>query len=408
VTRAAVGRTAGLLAVIVLVALNLRSVLAATAPVLPQIRSELGLSGVQAGLLTTLPVLCFAFCAPPAAAVVRRLGVPSALLLALVGIALTTALRPIGGTGVLMAGTLLIGICVTIGNVAVPVTIKRDLSPRVGLATGLFTAGMCLGAAVTAGLMEPLAGWLGWRVALAGWALLALVAALTWHLVARSEPPAAVQHTEDEALPEVRSRAGVWRQPRAWTVAAFLAVQSCAYLSLTAWLPTLLVDTAGVSSTTGGAAMSMFQLLGIAGTLLVPVFVTRFTDQVPVALGVCLMWGTTIAGLLLLPSLWPLWTFVGGLSHGAGISLTFTLVALRAVNADVAASLSGMVQFVGYGVGATAPVVVGALYGMTGSWTVPLSLLLIGMVGMAVAGVIGGRDVPVTAARPQQDVPASR
>jgi CP family cyanate transporter-like MFS transporter len=395
-TRRGPGPTTALLAAIVVVALNLRGVLSAAAPVLPQVRGDLGLSEVQAGLLTTLPVLCFAVFAPPAAAFVRRLGAHRAMLLALAGIAVTTALRPWGGTAVLLLGTLLVGVCLTIGNVAVPVTIKRDLSSRVGLATGLYTAAMCLGAALTAGLTEPLAGWIGWRGALAVWAVLALAAVLAWRPVTRRVSPAA-EPAEPEVLPLVRPRAGVWRQPRAWAVAAFLAVQSCAYMSLTAWLPTLLVDSAGVSLKTGGIAMSAFQLLGIGGTLLVPVLVGRFRDQVPVCLGVCLIWGTTLAGLMLMPSLWPLWIVVGGLSHGAGISLSLTLVALRAVDADVAASLSGMVQFVGYGVGATAPVIVGAVYGATGSWTVPLSLLLVGVVGMAAAGAVAGRDAPVTA-----------
>jgi CP family cyanate transporter-like MFS transporter len=389
-----------LLVVIVIVALNLRSVIAAAAPVLPQIRQELGLSEVQAGFLTTLPVLCFAFFAPPAAALVRRLGAHTALLLALVGIAVFTALRPLGGVALLLGGTLLAGICLTIGNVAVPVTIKRDLPARVGLATGLYTAGMCLGAAVTAGLVEPLAGAYHWRTALAAGALPALLAVVVWHVAGRDRSAVSVDADVEEALPHVGRPAGVWRQPRAWAIAGFLAAQSCAYLSLTAWLPTMLVDTVGVSLKTGGAAMAAFQLLGIAGTLLVPMMIPRFRDQVPVVLGVCLIWGTTIAGLLLAPSLWPLWTVIGGVSHGAGISMALTLIALRAATADVAASLSGMVQFIGYGVGALAPVVVGALYGITGSWGPPLTLLLVLLLGMAAAGVMGGRNVPVGAVVP--------
>jgi CP family cyanate transporter-like MFS transporter len=388
--------TGALLVTIVLVALNLRGVLSATAPVLPEVTSDLGLSEARAGLLTTVPVLCFALFAPPAAALVRRFGVRRSVVLALAGVALATALRPVGGAALLLAGTLLVGICLTVGNVAVPVMIKRAVPARVGLATGLFTAGMCLGAALTAGLTEPLAGRVGWRAALGGWALLAVIGAVAWQVVTREQPAAGEPVPAGALSPQVRGRS-VWGQPRAWTLAAFLAVQSCAYFSLTAWLPLLLADRAGVSLHTGGVAMSAFQLLGIAGTLLVPVLVGRFRDQVPVATGAAALWGVTVAGLLLAPSLWPLWTFIGGLSHGAGISTAFTMVALRAADAGVAASLSGMVQFVGYGVGATAPVVVGALYGATGSWTLPLSLLLVGIVGMAAAGSVGGRDVPVTA-----------
>jgi CP family cyanate transporter-like MFS transporter len=256
---------------------------------------------------------------------------------------------------------------------------------------------MCLGAALTAGLTEPLAGRLGWRPALGLWSVLAVVAALAWYVGTRGGPRVGRAVLSGHQLPRQGRRRSVWRQPRAWILAAFLAVQSCTYFSLTAWLPTLLVDTAGVSLHTGGVAMSIFQLLGIAGTLLVPVLAGRCRDQVPVAVGVCLLWGVTVAGLLLVPSLWPLWTVIGGLSHGGGISLAFTLVALRSADADVAASLSGMVQFVGYGLGAMAPVMIGALYGATGSWTVPLSVLLVGIAGMAAAGMVGGRDVPVQA-----------
>ncbi|MHA6631659.1 MFS transporter [Pseudonocardia sichuanensis] len=381
---------------IVLVAMNLRGILSATAPVLPEIREDLGLSEAQAGLLTTIPVLCFAVFAPPAAALVRRLGTRRALVLALVGIAVTTAVRPLGGTAVLLSGTLVAGVCLTVGNVVVPVTIKRDLSARVSLATGLFTGGMCLGAAITAGLTQPLASWAGWRGALALWASLTLAAVLVWHVATRPRVPVLDGITAARALQPARPRVRVWRQTRAWAVGAFLAAQACAYMSLTAWLPTLLVDSADVTSKTGGLAMSAFQLLGIAGTLLVPVVVGRFRDQVPVAMSVCVLWGMTIAGLMLFPQLWPVWILVGGLSHGSGISLALSLVPLRAADADVAATLSGMVQLVGYGVGATAPVIVGAVYGASGSWTVPLAVLLVPVLGMAASGLVAGRDIPVT------------
>ncbi|MFN8203143.1 MAG: hypothetical protein U0S48_11285 [Solirubrobacteraceae bacterium] len=60
-------------AALLLVALNLRLPLAGVGPVLDDLRATLGLSNAAAGLLTTLPILCFGVAAAGAPAVVRRL-----------------------------------------------------------------------------------------------------------------------------------------------------------------------------------------------------------------------------------------------------------------------------------------------------------------------------------------------
>jgi CP family cyanate transporter-like MFS transporter len=54
-------------AALVLAAVNLRLAVTSVGPVLAEIRSGLGMSGTVAGLLTSLPVVCFAsvgFAAP--------------------------------------------------------------------------------------------------------------------------------------------------------------------------------------------------------------------------------------------------------------------------------------------------------------------------------------------------------
>ena len=56
---------------IVLIALNLRGPIVATAPVLDQMSADLGLGAVVAGLLTSIPVLCFALASPAATSTVR-------------------------------------------------------------------------------------------------------------------------------------------------------------------------------------------------------------------------------------------------------------------------------------------------------------------------------------------------
>jgi CP family cyanate transporter-like MFS transporter len=54
-----------------------------------------------------------------------------------------------------------------------------------------------------------------------------------------------------------------------------------------------------------------------------------------------------------------------------------------------------MVQFIGYGVGAVAPIVLGVVLARTGSWTPPLALLAAAAVVMLLAGLVAGRGKTV-------------
>ena len=53
-----------LLAAVLLYALNLRAPITALAPVVDDVRADLGLSAATVGLLTGIPVLCFALATP--------------------------------------------------------------------------------------------------------------------------------------------------------------------------------------------------------------------------------------------------------------------------------------------------------------------------------------------------------
>ena len=382
-----------LLVGVVLVALNLRGPVAAVSPVLSEVGAALGLSTQAAGLLTALPVLCFAAAAPLVGALARRTGAEVAVLLGLAGIAVGTVLRSAAGPVLLFAATVLLGVGITVGNVLIPVIIKQRFADRVGTVTGVYIAALIGGAATTAAVTAPLAGAVGWRAGLGLWALLTVAAAGTWAVVvrARAAPPASTAGTlEPAGWP-----GSVWRQPTAWAVAGFFAAQSTVYFTMTAWLPTLLVQDAGVDRRAAGAGLSTYQLVGIAGTLLVPSLAARLRRQRGLAVGVAALSALPLVGLLAAPTAWPLWTGLGGLAQGAGISLATTLIVLRTRAASATRRLSAMAQAVAYGVAAAGPVLVGAIYGSTRSWTLPLLVLLGVAALMGAAGVVAGRQVTV-------------
>ncbi|MCD1143842.1 MFS transporter [Kocuria sp. LUK] len=364
---------AGLLLVCIgLVALVLRTPIVAVAPVLGQLRDELGITAAQAGLLTTVPVLCFAVASPLASLAIRRLGVEFAITATLVGVLAGVLVRSAGGVGAALAGTVVIGLAITVGNIAVPLLIRRDFPPhRHSAATGLYTAALNIGSTLAAVLTAPLAEAAGWRLALAASASAVLAGVVVWWLTAgrRAVVPGAVSR------PAPAGRAPAGGRWAAAGLAAGFSGQAFAYYGVTAWLPSLLGDTVGMTVVGAGAASSFFQVFAIAGGLGVPLAARRFsTARVAAAIGV--LWLSLPVGLLLAPAQWWAWTALGGVAQGGGITVIFVAIMQLARDNASAGRISAVVQSVGYGFGALAPTVVGAVQARTGSWTAALLVVL--------------------------------
>lgn len=111
---------------------------------------------------------------------------------------------------------------------------------------------------------------------------------------------------------------------------------------------------------------------------MVPVLAGRSANQRWLVIITVVSMVTGFSGLLLLnTALLPLWILLTGIGSGATISLALTFFVLRSHNAQQAAELSGMAQSIGYLLAATGPTLFGFIHDVTGSWGVPLFLLII-------------------------------
>jgi len=105
-----------ILIALIALGLNLRSPLTTIAPVTTQLRDSLHISSTVAGLLTSIPILCFGVLTPMPSAVIARLGIEKAVMLTLLATMLGTLIRPAGGILIAMIGTLILSVALTIGN----------------------------------------------------------------------------------------------------------------------------------------------------------------------------------------------------------------------------------------------------------------------------------------------------
>lgn len=413
-------RTGWLLAALLLVALNLRAPITSVPPVVDDVAAGLGLSSAGVGLLTSVPVLCFALCTPLASVVVARLGPELSLATALAGIVAGTLLRSGGSVPVALAGTAVIGVAITVGNVAVPVVITRDFRRRAAAVTGAYSATMNLGSTFTTTLTVPLAVTFGWQWALAGWGVLAVVALAAWvpagrTLARRSDP---LRPTGDAAgaaagrPPSARAELATLapaarRSARRLTVLLSVAFagQASGYYAMTAWLPAILQDRLGMSDVAAGGASAPFQLCAVAGSFLVPLAFGRGLPARSTAMVMAAMWLSLPVGLLLAPGLWLLWVGLAGAAQGGNFTVIFTLVAQRSPVLSVARRASAAIQTAGYACAALAPTWMGAVHAASAGWTVPLVLITAVLTSMAVSmWVASGR----TTAQPPDLTPPGR
>ncbi|MEZ5086303.1 MAG: MFS transporter [Tessaracoccus sp.] len=377
-------------ALVFLVALNLRPGLTTVGPLLPQIGQDEGLSEAAQGLLGSLPLLAFAAMSPLVHHLSKRFGMERAILLALVVLAAGTVVRSYTGHAGLWVGTIIIGAAITIGNVLVSALVKRDYSSGISRATGIYSACITIGAAVASAAAVPNAEAVGWRGALAFWAIPALVMAVVWFPRTLAAPTATGSLTDQHALAPVTS---VWRQPTAWLVTAFMGLQSTVFYILVTWLPTIEV-TAGVSERQAGWHLFIFQIVGILSALTIPRLMRRPESQVAAAVTASVPTLIGVAGLLVAPHLAVIWAIVAGLGSGASLVVALSLISLRGRTTLETTKLSGMAQSLGYLLAALGPVLTGFLAQTTGSWRAPLVFVCTLAAAQVVAAILAGRPRP--------------
>ncbi|HYG91417.1 MAG TPA: CynX/NimT family MFS transporter [Azospirillum sp.] len=373
---------------LVLIALNLRPALSSLGPVLAEVVRDTGISAATASVLTTAPVVCLGLFGLMAPGLARRWGAERTILGVMLIQAAGIALRGVPVFAVQFVAALIAGAGIGIIGALLPGLVKRDFPDRAALMTGVYTMALCGGAAVAAGATVPLEQALGgWPLALAFWAVPALVAAVAW---LPQVPSAAARRAH---VPwEVR---GLWRDPLAWQVTLFMGLQSSLAYVVFAWLAPILRDR-GLDPMTAGLVLSCSILVQLITALTAPIVAGRRRHQGGVVL---VMLGLTLAGMLgclLAPlgTVW-LWAVLLGLGQGGTFAVALMLIVLRAGDTHVASHLSSMAQSIGYSLAAAGPLVVGLLHDRTGGWEVSGVLFVAVVLAAAGFGMLAGRPLHV-------------
>ena len=384
------GRTLALVGII-LVAFTLRTAVAGLSPIVGEISADIPLTATAIGVLGMLPPVCFAFFGIFTPVYTRRLGLENVLVLALTAMLIGHLTRGLAGSlTVLMIGSVVTFAGLGVGNVLLPPLVKKYFPDRIGLITSLYVTTLALSTLFPPLIAVPVADAAGWRVSLGLWLLPVLIALVPWlTMIVRHRVQAAPGSIVDEAEPALAGR--IWRSSIAWALAVVFAASSLNAYAMFAWLPQLLIDTAGVTPAQAGTLLSVYAAMGIPCALLIPWLTARMKNvAVLVYLGVAVFLIGDL-GLLLAPgTLTWLWVVMAGCGPLL-FPLVLVLINLRTRSHAGSVALSGFVQSVGYTLGALGPLSVALLHEITGAWTAPLIFLICTALAISVAGAVIAR-----------------
>ncbi|MEU2241936.1 MFS transporter [Streptomyces sp. NPDC018338] len=396
--------TLGLVIVgLVLSALNLRPAITSLGALLEEVSEGLHMSGSVAGVLTSVPPLCFAVFGITAPRLARRFGPAAVVCAGMAAIFAGLVLRPFApGTAGFLAASALALMGIAVSNVLMPVIVKRYFPDRVGTMTGLYSMALALGTSVAAAATVPMTDALGgdWRLGLGIWAVLAALAVLPWIPLLRDRDRGA--GVRDRGVPDRGARdrtekataapaPRITRSRTAWALGCFFGLQATgAYITM-GWMPQIFRD-AGVPASTAGVLLAVTMVMGVPLAFVIPRLATRMKNQGPiaVALGLCGLTGYT--GLFLAPAsgAW-VWAVLLGISN-CSFPLALTMIGMRSRTGAGVVRLSAFAQSVGYLISIPGPLLVGVLYQHSGGWGLPIALMGGLMVPQMIVGTLAGRD----------------
>ena len=374
-------------------ALNVRTAVSSLSPIIPFIRDDFELSNLAVSFLGMLPPLGFALSGLIAPIITRRIGLEAALLTLLATIALGSVIRAVSGDwSLLSVGTMLALVGMGMGNVLLPVVVRKYFPDRIGSMTALYLVIVSIGAFSPPLIAVPVAEAAGWRVSLGQWAVVALIASIPWLFALRQNKVEEPVVTQALTIPISVRHVKIWKSPTAMAMVVIWAVSALNGYAIFAWLPQILMDESGSTPAEAGILLALYAAMGIPAALSMPVLAVRYPNQAPLIYLSGILFFVGYGGLIFLPGFWSwAWVLLAGLGPIL-FPLNLALFNIRTRSQETLLRISGFAQGFGYLAAATGPLVIGVLHELTGTWTSSLWFLFLTAIPAMLAGRIIARQ----------------
>ncbi|NVZ68523.1 CynX/NimT family MFS transporter [Pseudomonas costantinii] len=347
---------------VVLVALNLRPSMAAVGPLLSSIRGDVPLSFSGAALLTMLPVMAMGLAMFFGMGLAKRFGEHRSIVVSLVVIGVATLSRLFLDSALeLIVSAIAAGVGIAMIQALMPALIKSRFSDNVSLFMGLYVTAIMGGAALAASFSPFVQVHTGsWRIGLAIWAVLALLALVFWYAQRSILPP----------LPQAGSgpQESFFGNRRAWLLALFFGLGTASYTCVLAWLAPYYVEQ-GWSEQNAGLLLGFLTAMEVVSGLVTPAIANRRQDKRGVVAVLLVLIIIGFCGLILMPQhLSLLWPCLLGLGIGGLFPMSLILSLDHLDNPRRAGGLTAFVQGIGYLIAGLSPLIAGMIRDQLGSF----------------------------------------
>ncbi|WP_449103528.1 cyanate transporter [Pseudomonas veronii] len=347
---------------VVLVALNLRPSMAAVGPLLASIRGEVPLSFSSAALLTMLPVMAMGLAMFFGMGLAKRFGEHRSIVVSLLVIGVATLSRLLLDSALeLIVSAIAAGVGIAMIQAVMPALIKSRFSADVSLFMGLYVTAIMGGAALAASFSPFVLVQTGsWRIGLAIWAGLAVLALVCW----------SAQRAALPVLPQAGSdkQEGFFGNGRAWLLAIFFGLGTASYTCVLAWLAPYYVEQ-GWSEQHAGLLLGFLTAMEVISGLVTPALANRRRDKRGVLAVLLVLIILGFCGLILAPQhLSLLWPCLLGLGIGGLFPMSLILSLDHLDHPRRAGSLTAFVQGIGYLIAGLSPLIAGMIRDQLGSF----------------------------------------
>jgi len=347
---------------VVLVALNLRPSMAAVGPLLASIRGEVPLSFSSAALLTMLPVMAMGLAMFFGMGLAKRFGEHRSIAVSLLVIGVATLSRLFLDSALeLIVSAIAAGVGIAMIQAVMPALIKSRFSADVSLFMGLYVTAIMGGAALAASFSPFVLEQTGsWRIGLAIWAGLAVLALVCW----------SAQRAALPVLPQAGSdkQEGFFGNGRAWLLAIFFGLGTASYTCVLAWLAPYYVEQ-GWSEQHAGLLLGFLTAMEVISGLVTPALANRRRDKRGVLAVLLVLIILGFCGLILAPQhLSLLWPCLLGLGIGGLFPMSLILSLDHLDHPRRAGSLTAFVQGIGYLIAGLSPLIAGMIRDQLGSF----------------------------------------
>lgn len=360
------------------IAINMRPAITSIGPLLETIREQLSLSNAQVSLLTAVPVICMGIFATLAPLLNRKFGLLRTMAVMITLIGVMTALRGfISGFIVLVVTAFIIGIAIAVMGPLLSAMIKQYFPDKAASIIGIYSFGMGVGSAASAGLTAVFFDTTGsYFFALSIWSILALIGLVAWFLAMKGQMEGP-QINSVKAKSQRNKLKSPWKSRKAWLFLLFFGLQSSAFFSIITWLAPI-ATSSGLTLLQAGTLLSIMTTVQIFFNILLPLLMERFPARKFWLLLIL------VAGMLAVVLFWTgvhslMWVgaFIMGIPLGGLFPIALLLPLDETETAEEASSWTAMMQTGGFIIGGLLPLLIALVFDWTANHQYTLAIIML-------------------------------